>query len=52
MSDEGTTFMQWKERAQSEVREEDGPRFRAILLTASIVVVAALVIGAVILLLA
>lgn len=41
---EGTTFMQWRERAQSEVREEQ-PRLRALLVTAGVVVVLAILVG-------
>ncbi|GAB2756957.1 hypothetical protein GCM10027174_36320 [Salinifilum aidingensis] len=47
---DGTTFLQWKERAQSEARE-DAPRFRMILVTGVVVVVAAIVVGALVLLL-
>ncbi|MHA6800706.1 hypothetical protein [Bounagaea algeriensis] len=47
---DGTTFLQWKERAQSETRE-DAPRFRMILMIGVIVVVAAIVLGSLVLLL-
>ncbi|CAM04969.1 hypothetical protein A8924_6127 [Saccharopolyspora erythraea NRRL 2338] len=46
---EGTTFMQWRERAQTEVRE-DRPQLRAVMITAAVVVVAGIVVGALILL--
>ncbi|GAA4854477.1 MULTISPECIES: hypothetical protein [Saccharopolyspora] len=42
---EGTTFMQWRERAQNEVRE-DRPKMRAVLVTAAVVVVVGIVVGA------
>ncbi len=47
---EGTTFLQWKERVQSEARE-DAPRFRMILTIGAVVVVAAIVLGSLVLLL-
>ncbi|GAA0520471.1 hypothetical protein GCM10011581_10760 [Saccharopolyspora subtropica] len=47
---EGTTFMQWRERAQSEVRH-DRPKLRALLISAAAVVVVGIVVGAVVLLL-
>lgn len=47
---EGTTFMQWRERAQSEVRE-DQPRVRKMLITAAAVVVVGILVGVVVLLL-
>ncbi len=47
---EGTTFMQWRERAQSEVREEQ-PRLRAIMITAAVVVVVGILAGVIVLLL-
>lgn len=46
---EGTTFMQWRERAQSEVQEER-PRMRALLITAAVVVVVGIVVGVIVLL--
>ena len=45
---EGTTFMQWRERVQTEARE-DKPQFRAILITAAVVVVLAIVFGVIVL---
>jgi hypothetical protein len=47
---EGTTFMQWRERAQSEVRE-DGPRVRMMLITAAVVVVVGILVGVIVLML-
>ena len=47
---EGTTFMQWRERAQSEVAQER-PKLRALVITAAIVVVVGIAVGAIILLL-
>ncbi|MCI2420494.1 hypothetical protein MOQ72_23885 [Saccharopolyspora sp. K220] len=47
---EGTTFMQWRERAQTEVRD-DRPKMRAVMITAAIVVVVGIAVGSVILLL-
>jgi hypothetical protein len=47
---EGTTFMQWRERAQSEVRD-DRPKMRAVMIVAAIVVVVGIVVGSLILLL-
>ncbi|MCC5697271.1 hypothetical protein [Saccharopolyspora rectivirgula] len=49
--DEGTSFMQWRERAQEEVRR-DQPKLRGIMITAAVVVVVGIVAGALILLLA
>ncbi|WP_010306696.1 hypothetical protein [Saccharopolyspora spinosa] len=47
---EGTTFMQWRERAQTEVRD-DGPKMRAVMITAAVVVLVGIIVGSVILLL-
>ncbi|MGI8307518.1 hypothetical protein [Saccharopolyspora hattusasensis] len=47
---EGTTFMQWRERAQTEVRD-DRPKMRAIMITAAVVVLVGIIVGSVILLL-
>jgi uncharacterized membrane protein YidH (DUF202 family) len=47
---EGTTFMQWRERAQSEARE-DQPQLRVVLITAAAVVVVGILVGVVVLLL-
>ncbi|MGW3467867.1 hypothetical protein ACWDKQ_05210 [Saccharopolyspora sp. NPDC000995] len=47
---EGTTFMQWRERAQTEVRD-DGPKTRAVMITAAVVVLVGIIVGSVILLL-
>ncbi|SEG66961.1 hypothetical protein SAMN02982929_03042 [Saccharopolyspora kobensis] len=47
---EGTTFMQWRERAQSEVRD-DRPKMRAVMIVAAAVVVIGIVVGALFLLL-
>ncbi|GAB3274644.1 hypothetical protein GCM10027563_00740 [Parasphingorhabdus pacifica] len=47
---EGTTFMQWRERAQAEVRDGE-PRLRKMLITAGVVVVAGIVLGVIVLLL-
>jgi uncharacterized membrane protein YidH (DUF202 family) len=47
---EGTTFMQWRERAQSEVRD-DRPKMRALMIIAAVVVVVGIVVGSLILLL-
>jgi hypothetical protein len=47
---DGTTFMQWRERAQSEVRE-DRPTLRIGLILGVVVVVLAIVAVAVVLLL-
>lgn len=44
---EGTTFMQWRERVQSEARE-DQPQFRTILITAAAVAVVAIVLGVIV----
>ncbi|MEU6129107.1 hypothetical protein ABZ805_08030 [Saccharopolyspora sp. NPDC047091] len=49
-SGEGTTFMQWRERAQSEVQEER-PQLRAVLITAGVVVLVGILVGVVVLLL-
>ncbi|GAA2781854.1 hypothetical protein [Saccharopolyspora taberi] len=46
---EGTTFMQWRERAQSEVAQER-PKLRGVMITAAAVVVIGIVVGAVVLL--
>lgn len=52
MSDggEGTTFMQWRERAQTDAREEQ-PRLRGVLITAAVVVVVAILVGVIVLVL-
>lgn len=51
MSDgEGTTFLQWRERVQSEVREGE-PRLRKMLIVASVVVVLGILVGVIVLLL-
>lgn len=47
---EGTTFMQWRERAQADVREGE-PRLRMMLITAGAVVVLGIVVGVIVLLL-
>ncbi|MEV0700333.1 hypothetical protein AB0I53_20815 [Saccharopolyspora sp. NPDC050389] len=47
---EGTTFMQWRERAQTEVRD-DRPKMRALMITAAIVVLIGIVVGSLFLLL-
>ncbi|WP_181188226.1 hypothetical protein [Actinopolyspora mortivallis] len=47
---EQTTFMQWRERAKSEIRQEH-PQLRWLLLTAGAVVVLAILVGVVVLLL-
>ncbi|MFI0467500.1 hypothetical protein ACWEV3_21420 [Saccharopolyspora sp. NPDC003752] len=47
---EGTTFMQWRERAQTEVRD-DRPKMRALMITAAVVVVIGIVVGSLFLLL-
>ncbi len=47
---EGTTFMQWRERAQSEIRD-DRPKMRAVFITAAAVVVIGIVVGSLVLLL-
>ncbi len=47
---EGTTFMQWRERAQSEIRE-DQPRTRMMLITGGAVVVLGILVGVIVLLL-
>ncbi|MFB9568289.1 hypothetical protein [Saccharopolyspora hordei] len=47
---EGTTFMQWRERAQTEVRD-DRPKMRAVMITAAAVVIIGIVVGALFLLL-
>ncbi len=44
---EGTTFMQWRERVQSEARA-DRPQFRAILITAAVVAGLAIVLGVIV----
>jgi len=48
-SGEGTTFMQWRERAQTEAKE-DQPQLRAVLITAAVVVLVGIVLGVVVLL--
>lgn len=45
---EGTTFMQWRERAQSEVRDER-PRVRVLMIVAAAVVIIGIVVGAIVL---
>lgn len=47
---EGTTFLQWRERVQSEVREGE-PRLRKMLIVASVVVVLGILVGVIVLLL-
>ena len=47
---EGTTFLQWRERSQSEVRE-DQPKLSAIMITAAVVVVVSILVGGIVLLL-
>lgn len=48
-SGEGTTFMQWRERTQTESKEGE-PQLRAVLITAAIVVLVGIVLGVVVLL--
>jgi hypothetical protein len=48
---EGTTFMQWRERASNEVQQER-PRMRAMLITAGAVVVVGILVGVIVLLMA
>lgn len=48
---EGTTFTQWRERAQTEIREES-PNVRVLMITAAIVVVVGILGGTLALLLA
>ncbi|MDR7300537.1 hypothetical protein [Haloactinomyces albus] len=47
---ENTTFVQWRERARSEIREES-PHVRWFLLTAAIVVVVGILVGVIVFLL-
>ncbi|WP_165939704.1 hypothetical protein [Saccharopolyspora aridisoli] len=47
---EGTTFVQWRERAQSEVAD-DRPKIRMIMIVAAVVVVAGIAIGSIVLML-
>ncbi|SDP43718.1 hypothetical protein SAMN04487905_104107 [Actinopolyspora xinjiangensis] len=47
---EQTTFTQWRERARSEIRDEH-PQLRWLLITAAVVVVLGIVLGAMVLLL-
>jgi hypothetical protein len=47
---EGTTFVQWRERAQSEVAG-DRPQMRMLMIVAAAVVVAGIVIGSIVLML-
>ncbi|MBA8825797.1 hypothetical protein FHX42_003163 [Saccharopolyspora lacisalsi] len=48
---EGTTFVQWRERARSEIKDER-PHLRWLLITAAIVVVVGVLGGVLALLLA
>lgn len=48
--EEGTTFVQWRQRVQSEVSHEQ-PRLRAILIVGAIVVVVGILGGVIALLL-
>lgn len=47
---EQTTFMQWRERAKSEIRDEQ-PQLRWLLITAGAVVVLGILVGLIVLLL-
>lgn len=47
---EGTTFVQWRERAQSEVAD-DRPQMRMLMIVAAAVVVAGILIGSIVLML-
>ena len=49
-SGEGTTFMQWRERAQTEAKEQQ-PQLRAVMITAAAVVLVGIVVGVIVLLL-
>lgn len=49
-SGEGTTFMQWRERAQTETKEQQ-PQLRAVMITAAAVVLVGIVVGVIVLLL-
>lgn len=46
---EGTTFMQWRERAQNEIIEER-PQIRVLLIVAAAVVVLGILVGTITLL--
>lgn len=47
---EGTSFLQWREQAQSEARA-DRPRLRGLLITAGAIVVLGILTGVVVLML-